>query len=101
MAIILVHHGLTKEQYDASVQRLTGGKSRVESPDDWPVEGLLVHAAGEGPNGFRVVDVWESEEAARQFGAMLRPIMQELNITAEPELYPAHALVLAHAHVTA
>lgn len=103
MAVILVHQGggLTKETYEATVRRVTGGSDRVESPSDWPVEGLLAHAAGEGPNGFRVVDVWESEEAARQFGAMLVPIMQELGLTAEPELYPAHALVLAHAHVAA
>ena len=34
----------------------TGGKSRMESPSDWPVEGLLAHIAGRGESGFRVVD---------------------------------------------
>ena len=65
MAVVLVHQGpsVTKERYQETVRKLTDGKSRVESPSDWPVPGLLVHAAGEGPNGFRVVDVWESEEA--------------------------------------
>lgn len=29
----------------------------MESPADRPVEGLLVHVAGNGENGFRVVDV--------------------------------------------
>jgi hypothetical protein len=77
------------------------GKDRVESPSDWPVEGLLSHAAGQGPNGFRVVDVWESEEAARRFGEKLVPIMQELNISAEPEVYPAHTFVAARTLVTA
>lgn len=103
MAVILVHQGpgLTQETYEAAVRRVTGGKDRVESPSDWPVEGLLVHAAGQGPNGFRVVDVWESEEAARQFGEMLVPIMEELNIPVEPELYPAHTLVTAQTLVTA
>ena len=69
MAIVLVHQGggLTRESYDQIVRSMTG-KDRVESPSDWPVAGLLVHAAGDGPNGFRVVDVWESEEAARSFG---------------------------------
>ena len=70
MAVVLVHQGagLTKENYEESVRRVTGGKSTLESPADWPVEGLLAHAAGEAPGGFRVVDVWESEEAARRFG---------------------------------
>ena len=62
---------------------------------DWPVEGLLVHAAGEGPNGFRVVDVWESEEAARRFGEKLAPHLEEAGITAEPEVYETHAFVYA------
>jgi hypothetical protein len=102
VAVIIVHQGsgLTKETYEGAV-RSVSGKDRVESPSDWPVEGLLSHAAGQGPNGFRVVDVWESEEAARKFGEKLVPIMQELNISAEPEVYPAHTFVAAQTLVTA
>ena len=75
---------------------MTGGaKDRMESPSDWPVEGLLVHAAGEGPNGFRVVDVWESEEACSRFGETLAPVMREVGVETQPELYPAHAFVQA------
>ena len=66
MAVVLVFEGVTQEQYEESVRKLTGGKDRVESPADWPVEGLLAHIAGQGPTTFRVVDVWESEEAAPQ-----------------------------------
>ncbi len=96
MAVVLVHQGagLTKEKYEATVRRLTGGKS-LGSPADWPVEGLLIHAAGEAPSGFRVVDVWESEEAAQRFGEVLTPILQEVGITVEPELYSAHTFVSA------
>jgi hypothetical protein len=85
----------TQEQYEESVRRVTGGKSRVESPADWPVEGLLAHIAGEGENGFRVVDVWESEEAFRRFGETLIPILQELGMEGQPEIYPAHTYVSA------
>lgn len=95
MAVVLVHEGVTREQYEETVRRLTGGKSRMEEPSDWPVEGLLVHAAGEGPRGFRVVDVWESEEACRSFGEHLTPILREVGVEAEPELYPADAFVSA------
>lgn len=65
----------------------------MESRSDWPVEGLLVHAAGEGPRGFRVVDVWESEEPCHRFGEILGPVLKEVGIEEEPEVYPAHAFV--------
>ena len=97
-AVVLVHQGpgLTREQYEETISRLTGGqKRRMESPADWPVEGLLVHAAGEGPRGFSVVDVWESEEACRRFGEQLEPIVREVGIQAQPEMYPAHTFVSA------
>jgi len=84
---------LTQDRYDESVRRLTGGKSRVESPADWPVEGLLAHIAGAGENGFRVVDVWESEDAFRRFGEKLMPILQEVGVEGQPEIYPAHTFV--------
>jgi hypothetical protein len=86
---------LTEEQYEESVRRLTGGKAHVESPADWPVEGLLAHIAGQGDSGFRVVDVWESEDAFRRFGETLMPILQELGVEGQPEIYPAHAFVSA------
>ena len=96
MPVVLVHQGagLTKESYEESVRRLTGGKS-LQSPADWPAAGLLVHAAGDAPGGFRVVDVWESEEAAGRFGEALAPILREVGIETEPELYSAHTFVSA------
>jgi hypothetical protein len=87
--------GLTEEKYEQSVRGVTGGKDRVESPSDWPVEGLLAHIAGQGESGFRVVDVWESEEAFARFGETLMPILQDLGIEGEPEVYPTHTFVSA------
>jgi hypothetical protein len=96
MPVVLVQQGptLTQERYEEIVRRLTG-KSRMETPADWPVEGLLVHAAGHGESGFRVVDVWESEEAARRFGERLMPVLEELGVKEQPELYPAFTFVSA------
>jgi hypothetical protein len=96
MPVVLVHEGkdVTQENYEKVVRSLMG-KDRAESPSDWPVEGLLVHAAGDGPNGFRVVDVWASEEAARRFGEELSSHMREAGIADEPEIYPAHTFVSA------
>jgi hypothetical protein len=96
MAVVLVHQGptVTQENYEETVRRLTGGKT-LESPSDWPVEGLLVHIAGQGDDGFRIVDVWESEEAARRFGDQLMPIAQQIGIAEPPQVYPAHTFVRA------
>jgi len=97
MPVILVHQGptLTRERYEKVIRSLTGGKGRMETPADWPVEGLLVHAAGEGEHGFRVVDVWESEDACRRFGDRLMPALHEAGIKEEPEIYAAHTFVSA------
>ncbi|HEX8857294.1 MAG TPA: hypothetical protein VF752_16995 [Thermoleophilaceae bacterium] len=98
MAVVLVHQGptLTRESYDEVVRRMTDGqKDRMESPSDWPVEGLLVHVAGEAPGGFRVLDVWESEEACNRFGEILGSRLQEVGITEQPELYQPHTFVSA------
>ncbi len=96
MPVVLVSQGkgLTKESYEETVRKLTGGKG-LNSPADWPVAGLLVHAAGEAEGGFRVVDVWESEEAVRRFAETLGPILQEVGVEAEPEVYRAHTFVSA------
>ena len=95
MPVVLVHDSITKEQYEESIRRLTGGKETMSSPSDWPVEGLLVHATGEGPNGFRVVDVWESQEALEKFGAVLIPMLADIGVQGEPEIYPTHTFVSA------
>jgi hypothetical protein len=92
--IVLVHEGLTKEQYEESVRKMTG-KSRMESPADWPVEGLLAHIPGQGEKGFRVVDVWESREAIDAFAKQLMPILDELGVQGRPEVYTAHTYVSA------
>ncbi len=97
MPVVLVFESptLTQERYEESVRRLTGGKERAESPADWPTQGLLAHIPGQGPNGFRVVDVWESEEAVQRFAEVLLPILAEIGVEGEPEVYPAHTFVIA------
>ena len=97
MAVVAVFQGstLTQANYEASIRELTGGRPRVEQPSDWPVEGLLLHVAGETASGFRVIDVWQSEEAFRRFGEALAPIMAKLGIEEQPEVYLAHTFVSA------
>jgi hypothetical protein len=96
MAIVAVFEGpgFTQQSYEESVRKLTG-KNKMTSPNEWPVEGLLVHVAGQGPKGFRVVDVWASEDAFRRFGEKLIPILRQAGIEGEPEIYPSHTVVTA------
>jgi len=91
MPILAVHQtpSLTQERYEEVVRRLTG-KERIESPDDLPFDGLLVHVAGQGPSGFCVVDVFESEEAVEAFRAALGTIPAEVGIEEPPIFFPAH-----------
>ena len=93
MPMVLISPEFTQEQYEETIRKLTGGKSRVESPAYWPAEGLLAHIAGQGESTFRVVDVWESEEALNRFAEIVVPILREVGVEGDPEVYPAHTYV--------
>jgi hypothetical protein len=94
MVILAIHEtpSLTQERYEQVVRRLTG-KTRIESPSDLPFDGLLVHAAGQGPNGFCVFDVFESEEAVERFRSAIGSIPQEVGIEEPPQFFPAHTAI--------
>jgi hypothetical protein len=96
LSVVLIHQGpsFTREKYEEIVHTLSG-KNRMESASDWPIEGLLLHVAGESAQGFRVVDVWESEDACNRFGEVLEPILKEVGVEVQPEIYEAHTFVSA------
>jgi hypothetical protein len=92
--VIVSPAGLTREQYDEVVRRIFPS-GRLTSAADFPVEGMLAHVAGETPNGFRVVELWESEDAMRRYGETLIPAFQEVGVEGEPEIYPTYNFVSA------
>ena len=94
MAVLMVHDspGGTKEQYDQAVARLTDGRG-LNSLSDWQADGILSHTAGPTDTGWRVIDVWESEEAFHRFGEVIVPILQEVGMPGEPKLYEVHNFV--------
>jgi hypothetical protein len=58
------------------------------------VAGLISHTAAPTAEGWLVVDVWESEEAFRQFGETLVPVLRELGLSdAQPQIYPVFNVV--------
>ena len=89
MPVLMVQDapGGTKEQYDEVCSRLTNGRG-LNSLSDWPTDGILAHSAGPTDNGWRVVDVRESEEAFQRFGTVIGPILQEVGMPGEPRLVP-------------
>lgn len=95
MIIAAVHQtpSLTRERYEEVVRRVTNGKSRFESAADLPFDGLIVHAAGQGPNGFCVIDIFESEEAVDRFNEAMGSIPREVGIEQPPDFFPAHTFV--------
>jgi hypothetical protein len=98
MLIVLEHQGptLTQERYEVVISRLTGGTRRAAAMSDLPFPGLLMHVAWQSEDGFRIVDVWESEDALAHFDAVIRPIADAVGITDPPATYPAHTYLLAH-----
>jgi hypothetical protein len=92
--ILMVHDspGGTQEQYEQAAARLSDGRG-LSSPGDWPVDGILSHAAGPTDTGWRVVDVWESAEAFQRFGEVIGPVLQEVGMPGEPQIFPLHTYV--------
>lgn len=93
MAVMAVHRvpSLTQERYEQVVQLLTG-KARFESASDLTFEGL-VHVAAQTPDGFLIVDVFESPEAFDRFREEIGPIVAEVGILEPPVTHPAHTFV--------
>ncbi|GAA2820617.1 hypothetical protein RMN57_30170 [Kitasatospora sp. CM 4170] len=88
MAIIVAFEfpEVTQAQYQESVDRLTGGAG-LNSPSDWPVHGLILHAGGPTPGGgWHVTEVWESRAAFDHFAAVLMPILQEIGVPTTPPM---------------
>jgi hypothetical protein len=79
--------GLTAEQYD-QLRDVVGWEQ--EAP-----QGCILHLASFSPEGAHIVDVWESEEAARRFFEdRLMPGALQFETPGEPEgrFFPVHAL---------
>src|SRR5688572_17376515 len=91
--------GWTLETYEEMNRQMFGSPRPSSS-----IDGLIIHTAGEGPNGFRIVDVWESQE---QFGRFteekIMPAAQEIGAAqgVEPQIWELdHVLIGAGAEVS-
>jgi hypothetical protein len=87
--------GVTSQQYDELCRHLNQGQP-LTSLADFHRAGYLVisHVAGPTPDGWRVVDVWESEEALGRFRQKLTPLLEQVGIPQiAPQVLPVHNVV--------
>ena len=87
IGVVFEFPGVTRAQYETTIKKAL--KGRRNKLADWPVKGVLAHMAGPMPNGWRVVDVWQSEAAFKRFGKLLMPILKEAGLPeSEPKIFP-------------
>jgi hypothetical protein len=96
MLIMAVHQvqSLTLERYEEVVRETHTARaaSSHPSPSDLPFESLLVQVAGQGRNGFCIVDIFESEEAVERINGAMGTIAREVSIEEPPEFFPAYTV---------
>lgn len=87
IAMILEFPGGTQEQFEQVMVNLQLG---AEGP-----AGQLFHVDGPIEGGWRVVDVWESQEAADTFfQEKLGRAMQQAGLTIpHPQVWPVHTML--------
>ena len=88
MAIVTVFNSeLTHEQYDSIINEL-------EARGHGEIDGRIHHLAWSTPDGWRVVDAWESEEKFGRFAEILMPLMADLGLSVPPPaVFPAHNIL--------
>ncbi|MGH2830473.1 MAG: hypothetical protein ACRDJM_08305 [Actinomycetota bacterium] len=78
--------GVTADQYDGVMKRL-------EQEGLGPRPAGPTFVAAQTPDGWLVVDMWDSPQQLEAFAARLIPIAKELDLNPQPAVYPAHNVV--------
>ena len=74
---------LTEAQYDQVAKEVL--------PDNKMPSGMLYHVAGSSPTGWRVVEVWNSQESADLFlKEKLGAALERAKITVQPQAFDVH-----------
>ena len=84
------------ETPDGNQERYDAVRARLGIDDDNPPPGGIVHIAGPSPNGgWRVIEVWETEEDQQRFAReTLEPMLQEAGVQrGAPEKWQVHRMM--------
>lgn len=88
MAILVIFEaaGVTQAQYEQVLNEV--------SPDNKLPEGMQYHVAAPMANGWRVVEVWDSQAAADKFFQdKLAQALPKANINTKPEVTQVHNIM--------
>jgi hypothetical protein len=88
MAIVAMFEveGATAEKYDEVIRRLTLMGLRV--PD-----GQMYHICYGDKRRLQVINVFENQAKLDAFAAKLMPILQDMAITAKPQIFDIHNII--------
>jgi hypothetical protein len=78
--------GFTAEKYDETLKRLQ--QAGQEAP-----AGRIYHVCWGDKENLRVSDIWESREDFEKFGQTLRPILEDLGVTGDPEFIEIYNII--------
>lgn len=90
IAVVIDLDGMTGEEHEASM-----GEMGLAGQPAAAAEGLIFHVSGPIPEGWRVIDVWESPEAAERFQReRLQPAAEKLGGLPSPwvQVMPVHEM---------
>lgn len=79
--LILEFEGVGEADYDKVNQIL--GIDTVTGEGDWPA-GLVSHTAGPTEDGWRVIEVWESQEDQKAAMGRVGPALQQAGVNKPP-----------------
>lgn len=79
LAMLAEIPGLSRQQYESVVRTVNEGGSPA---------GALFHAGGPTDRGYRVVEIWQSREAAEAFygSELYRHAVTAADVSTEPEI---------------
>lgn len=92
VAVEMRFRGATLDQYDQVIDKMG-----LQRGGDMPPGGIF-HWVTQTPEGVRIVDVWESQEAFQKFAdEQIGPYSREVGITEQPEVtfYEVHNYLTA------
>jgi hypothetical protein len=95
VGVLVAGPGFTEETYRRLSEKMFG--TSAMSADQAP-EGLIIHSAGQGDQGWYIYDIWESQEHFQRFSdGQVMPAAQELGLGDEarvqPQFFPIDTLV--------
>lgn len=88
VGMLLAGEGVTRDAYVHLTEKMFANYPMQE---DQSPEGLIVHTAGQSPQGWYIYDLWESREHFERFlEGKLMPATQELGLDAEASPQPQY-----------